>query len=134
MAVTFITIEGYFTEYDKWNRLKLMFLDDYDEPDYAVGTKRPLSFTKTYMMNKLKTMTGKSPISDDGKYMTINCPKKVTGSLYVDNQTQMINIIPMAELRQNKVQCIVSIKQYNFKKDGESIRGWNINLSAIKLL
>ena len=131
---TFVRIEGYFTEYDKWNRLKLMFLDDYDAPDYADGTKRPLSFSKTYMMNKVDKLEGRSPISEDGKYMTINCPKNITGAIVIDKITQKINIIPMPELRQNKVRCVVCIKQYNFKKNGQRIQGWNINLSEIFLM
>jgi hypothetical protein len=123
-----ITIKGYFVNHDKWDRVKLMFLDDYDELP-------KLSFTKSYMINKLNKTVGKAPLDEDNKYMIINCPKNALGYLpnTIKNKT-LIKAVPIKELIQHKVQCDVVVKNYRFKKNNKLIQGWTIKLSEMTLL
>ena len=123
-----ILIDGYFVDYDQWNRAKLMFLDDYDNLN-------TLSFTKSFMIKKSESHTGKNPIVDNNKYMLINCKKDDLGYLpdTDDNKTK-IKVLPIAELLQHKVRCYVSINDYNFKKNNLIISGWNIKLIKMSLL
>lgn len=123
-----INIEGYFVEYDQWNRAKLMFLDDYDDlPN--------ISFTKSYMLKKAEITKGKNPLVDNNKYIMINCKKNDMGYLpdTIDNKTK-IKMKPITDLLQHKVKCFVSINNYNFKKDQTTISGWNIKLIKMILL
>lgn len=124
-----ITIEGYFVNYDKWNRAKIMFLDDYEED------LPKTSFTKSYMLQKAKTIKGKSPIVEYDKYMLINCPKNALGYLPDTNENEKkIKVVPIKKLIQHKVQCLVTVKEYNFKKGIQFINGWNIKLLKMTLL
>jgi hypothetical protein len=122
-----INITGYFTEYDQYNKAKLMFLDDYDN-------LQKLSFTKSYMLHKEKTIEGKAPLIDN-KYMLINCPKYCMGNLpdTLENKTK-IKIIPIISLIQHKVKCDVVIKTYKFNKGSNTMQGWYIKLLKMTLL
>jgi hypothetical protein len=124
-----ITIKGYFVEYDRWNRAKLMFLDDYD------GDLSKMSFAKSYMINKAKKIEGKNPLVDDNKYMWVNCTKNQLGNL-PDNTAnkKKIKIVPVKELIQHTVICVVSVNKYKFKKNKKIIQGWNIKLTEMTLL
>lgn len=127
--VPVIVIEGYFVEYDKWGRVKLMFLDDYE------GDLSKMSFAKSYMLRKAEKNKGKSPLVDDNKYMLINCPKNMLG--YLPNtagNAKKIKVVPIKELLQHKVRCVVGVNQYNFKKGTQTIQGWNIKLSEMCLI
>ena len=126
---TLIVVKGYFVNYDQWNRAKLMFLDDYD------GDLLKMSFAKSYMLMKDKTMDGKSPLVDNNKYMLINCPKNALGHLpnTAENETK-IKVVPINKLIQHKVQCDVVVKNYKFKKGNQIIQGWNIKLIKMTML
>jgi hypothetical protein len=124
-----IIIKGYFVNYDKWDRAKLMFLDDYDDD------LPKISFAKSYMLRKSENVVGKSPLVEDNKYMIINCPKNAIGHLPNNNENiKKIKIVPIKELLQHKVQCVVSVNSYKFKKNNKIIQGWNIKLSEMILL
>ena len=127
--ISSITIEGYFVDYDQWNRAKLMFLDDY-EKDLP-----KISFAKSYMLQKAKITEGKSPLVEDDKYILINCPKNSLGYLPETNENEKkIKVVPIKKLIQHKVQCLVTIKKYNFKKGIQTIKRWNIKLLKMTLL
>jgi len=113
-----VRLQGYFTEYENF-RAKLMFLDDYDLTS--------LSFTKSYLMNKLEKIRGKSPIVENNKYFMINCGKVCVG--YMAD-----TIVPIEKLKQHKVECIVNFKKYNFKKNNNQIEGWNLQLVKISMI
>lgn len=123
-----ILIDGYFVDYDQWNRAKLMFLDDYDNLN-------TLSFAKSFMTKKSESHAGKNPLVDNNKYMLINCKKEDLGYLPDNDENKTkIKVVPIAELLQHKVRCYVSINDYNFKKNNLIISGWNIKLIKMSLL
>jgi hypothetical protein len=123
-----IIIDGYFVDYDQWNRAKLMFLDDYDNLNN-------LSFTKSFMIKKSESHIGKNPIVDNNKYMLINCKNDDLGYLPDNDENKTkIKVLPITELLQHKVRCYVSINDYNFKKNNLIISGWNIKLIKMSLL
>lgn len=147
-----IKIQGYFVNYDKYNRAKLMFLDDYnsDEPEKKSNTlgKKEVSFAKKYLLLKSKHMMhsdGHSPVSDDEKYFLVNCPKNSIGFFdnVVDGTNATIirddkkefatNVVPLISLKQHTVECIVKVNYYNFTKNGEKIHGWNLKLLKMSL-
>ena len=133
-----IYIEGFLVSYDKYNRAKLMFIDDYDE-------LKNQSFTKSYMMNKQKNNVGNSPIVDNDTCMIINCKKTqvALNKFYSKNQlsltdvntpdttTRILPYIPINQLLQTKVLCKVSVKKYKFRNNGILVEGWNINLHSM---
>jgi hypothetical protein len=130
-----VVIQGFFTHYDDFNRAKLMFLDDYDEED--LSTK---SFTKSFITNKSKNK-GNNPLSKDGDCFFIKCKKGQVGLIDShclennNNQTEnKLRLVPIIELIQHKVECVVQIYNYRFKKNDELIVGWNLKLLNIKLL
>lgn len=123
-----IIIDGYFVEYDQWNRAKLMFLDDYEN-------LQNLSFTKSFMLKKSESNGGKNPLVDNNKYILVNCKKDDLGYLPdIDKYKTKIKLLPITELLQHKVRCHVSINDYNFKKNESMISGWNIKLIKMNLL
>lgn len=132
-----ITIQGFFTEYDKYNRAKIMFLDDYDD------ITEP-SFTKKYIYNRdgQRGKYGNNPLSDDGKYFLINCPKNAIGHLSHNFDSSQLGVVennlkiaPIKILVQHKVECVVKVSPYNFKnKSGMLCRGWNFKLIKMSLL
>jgi hypothetical protein len=128
-----IVIKGFFNYYDDFNRAKLMFLDDYDEEESS--TK---SFTKGFITNKSKN-EGNNPLSKDEKCFFIKCKKGQVGLIDCckDKQTAtklQPRLVPIIELIQHKVECIVQVNNYRFKKNEELIVGWNLKLLKIKLL
>jgi hypothetical protein len=124
-----ITIEGYFINYDQWNRAKLMFLDDYD------GDLTKMSFAKSYMIMKDKSMDGKCPLIDNKTCMLVNCPKNALGHLPNNAENiKKIKVIPIQKLVQHKVCCVVSVNQYKFKKGFQTIQGWNLKLLKMTML
>ncbi len=141
-----IKLQGYFVNYDKYDRAKLMFLDDYDADDSNNSEKKEMSFAKKYMLVKTKQTQktgGNSPVSEDGKYFLIKCPKNAVGFLgdvvdgtaaKIERDNDKIKIVPIQSLKQHKVECIVSVNNYNFTKDEEKICGWNLKLLKMSLL
>jgi hypothetical protein len=135
-----IVIKGFFNYYDDFNRAKLMFLDDYDDDDEGVSAK---SFTKSFIINKSKN-AGNNPLSKDGECFFIKCKKGQVGLIdqpclekNTNNQITtkpQTRLVPVIELLQHKVECVVQINNYRFKKNGELIVGWNLKLLNIKLL
>ena len=120
-----IRLQGYFTEYID-SKAKLMFLDDYD-------SLNSLSFTKSYLTNKSEKIRGKAPINGD--YFTVNCGKICFGYIPDCDKTNLsVKIAPIEELRQHKVECVVELKKYNFKKNNNQIEGWNLKLISMTLL
>jgi hypothetical protein len=134
-----IVIKGFFNYYDDFNRAKLMFLDDYDEEELSTKSSTK-SFTKSFITNKSKN-DGNNPLSKDGECFFIKCKKGQVGLIDCpclennDKQTATKpRLVPIIELIQHKVECVVQINNYRFKKNGELIAGWNLKLLNIKLL
>ena len=120
-----LTLQGYLVDYDKYDRAKLMFLDDYD-------CEKNISFTKRYLLSKSKTIEGNNPIIDD-KYFLINCKKNGIG-LLPDESNNLIKRVPIEMLKQHKVECSVYLKAYKFFKNEVEIKGWNLRLISMKLI
>jgi hypothetical protein len=147
-----IKVQGYFVNYDQYNRAKLMFLDDYDDNDQVdkdakKDAKKEASFAKKYMllkMRKTQRSGGNSPVSDDGRYFLIKCPKGAAVQLdqvFDPNSSDSskpkkkpISLVPIESLKQHKVECIVRVCHYNFTKNDEKISGWNLKLLKMSLL
>ena len=55
-----LVLHGFFINCDQYNRMKIMFLDDYE-----LDVSKKLSFTKQYITKKSNTNNGKSPITDN---------------------------------------------------------------------
>lgn len=127
MAHKPLTLQGYLVDYDKYDRAKLMFLDDYD------CEKNNTSFTKRYLLSKSKMIEGNNPIIDD-KYFLINCKKNSIGLLPDDASNNLIKRVPIEMLKQHTVECSVYLKAYKFVKNGVVIKGWNLKLVSMKLI
>lgn len=129
---TQIFLQGYFTEYDKFNRAKIMFLDDYDQDDLNtkkyISQKNQVSFTKSYLTNLCKNMSGHNPLTDDKKYFYIKCNKKQQIG-FIDDE-----MVPLLQLKQHKIEIDIKISKYDFKKSGERFNGWTIKPIKFKLL
>lgn len=130
----YIYLQGYFISMDKYDRAKIMFLDDYElydstskESGDKSETKLPISFTKSYLLKKNDRFSGNSPIIDNGTSFYIKCRKNKVG--YKNN-------IPchISELIQHKIEAHIEIKTYNFKKGDNRNQGWYIDLKKITLL
>ncbi len=144
-----IIVHGYFVNYDKYHRAKLMFLDDYDYEDTSytnnlasnnlkLNTKKffpdKMSFTKSYLTNKAEKTEGHNPIIDN-KYFLVNCAKNTVGYLSLKNDDTRLNLAPIQDLIQHTVECDVSIKHYKFTgADKKIVQGWNIKLLKMKLV
>ena len=121
--MTNITIQGFFVNYDKYNRARIMFLDDYD-PESLNSFKWVLSpsdkmttFTKSFMIQKSHIKNGKSPMTECGKCFNVKCDKK--SLCYINNK-----VVPILDLKQHKVSMLVKVSPYNFK----GTKGWSIKL------
>lgn len=121
-----IYLQGYFTEYDKYDRAKIMFLDDYNDLNESVKNKQT-SFSKSYLKNLCSSIPGNNPLSDDQKYFFINCKKQKIG--FIDGK-----MVPLLQLRQHIIKIEILISKYNFKKIGKRINGWNIKPLKISLI
>ena len=117
---TILLMQGYLIDYDKYNRAKIMFLDDYDNDKQT--------FTKSYITNK-KT-NGTSPLSDDKKHFFVKCKSGAAGLI----EGPPPKLVPIQELIQHKVECVVRVNEYKFYVDNELKQGWNLQLRNIKLL
>ena len=115
-----LILHGFIVEFDKYNRIKLMFEDDYNLDNKQV------SFTKSYILNKSNNPTyDKSPLVDN-KHFLINCGK-------IKFCTHKGEVVSIEIFRQCMVSCLVKINTYNFYKDNTNIKGWNINLISIDI-
>ena len=126
---TTLVLHGFFVNCDSYDRVKILFLDDYDQEslnkNYLVGDKQ--TFTKSYIMKKSAPVNGKNPLTDDSTSFFVKCKKGQVG--YINNLP-----VPLSELKQHKVEMIVDVKKYKFTKMGNTIQGWNVNLCKISLL
>lgn len=135
-----LVLQGFFTYYDKYNRAKLMFLDDYDCD--SVSLKHPecnkfALFTKSFIINKSNKTLGNSPLTTDKESFYVNCNKNQIGLIdceFIEGVNPAPKLVPITDLLQHKVECVVKINNYNFKKNGELLIGWNLKLVKIKLL
>jgi hypothetical protein len=125
-----LVVQGFFTYYDDFNRAKLMFLDNYNNDNLL-----DKSFTKSFITNKSKN-TGNNPLSKDGECFFIKCKKGQVGLIDIPSSDAHVKprLVPITELIQHKVECIVQVNNYRFKKNEELIVGWNLKLLKIKLL
>ena len=122
-----LILQGFFIECDKYNRVKIMFLDDYDG-SYDNGLKKKeMSFTKSYISKKSTLKNGKSPMSDDNTCFNVKYSKKNVG--YINDEP-----VPLLDLKQHKVEMIVKVSHYNFTKLGNNFQGWNIKLIKMSLI
>ena len=125
-----IVIKGFFTYLDKFNRAKLMFLDDYDDSQERSRFGSNMSFTKSYICKKSKSSDGNNPMTDD-MHFYVNCGKHEKGLSDIDGKCKLV---PLKSMVQHTVECVVSVNNYRFKKDDEWIVGWNLKLSKIRLV
>ena len=154
--MSIITVHGYFINIDKFNRIKLMFLDDYSciesnkDPvyKYPINTDdKSMSFTKSYIINKCK-LPCKNPVVDDncflinmGKIKYYDANNEDISEYSIDNNKEMkINTRnssevmqwePIINLKNHIVSCKVKINKYNFTKDNINNQGWNLKLISI---
>lgn len=124
---TIIKVRGFFISYDKYDRVKLMFLDDYeyDTP------RAKMSFVKKYVLVKSKKIKGNNPLAENNTCFMIKCPKNTHG--YRKDEFNKDVIVPLKDLQQHKVECIVSVNEYKFTKNDETIEGWNLKLIKMSL-
>jgi hypothetical protein len=113
--------QGFLTDIDKYGRLKVKFLDDYD----SISSK--LSFTKSYLLNKCKQIEGNNPLAENDTCFYIKSKGINVG--YINNRPH-----PIIDLKQHQVQLQIEIKSYNFKKKDTQHQGWCIILKKIDLL
>jgi hypothetical protein len=137
-----VTLQGFFINLDKFDRMTLQFLDDYEDEKNSSSTtglisdntilsytqrKNNISFTKQYLIKKDKSLLGYSPISADKEYFYVKCRNIKIG--YINDIPH-----PILDLKQHKVLITAEVKTYKFTKTGESHQGWYINLKKIELL
>jgi hypothetical protein len=127
MPTPIIKVQGFFISCDKYNRAKLMFLDDYDETT-------SMSFVKKYILAKSKKISGNNPLVENDTCFLIKCHKHSVGYTKDIRKNSDFVITPMSALQQHKVECVVKVNEYNFVKDGDVIEGWNLNLIKMNLL
>jgi hypothetical protein len=125
-----IILYGFFVSSDKFNRIKIMFLDNYDSYDNTCEInkikslseiKNSISFTKSYISKKSIPENGKSPLSDCKTCFNVKYTKKNIG--YINDEP-----VPLLDLKQHKVKLLVKINYYNFIKNNTNFQGWNIKL------
>ena len=117
-----IWVQGFLTEIDKYNRAKVMFLDDYDAGELSVP-----SYSKKYLTQKRDRLSGTDPITSDDKYFYVKCRDVKIGEI----NGVMCNI---NDLVQHKVDIYVYVKHYNYVKSGIRYKGWYLDLGSVKLL
>lgn len=117
-----IYLQGYFVEYNKYNRMKVMFLDDYEELE-------KITFSKSYLTQLCKSpsLPGNNPLTDDQKYFYVKCKKGQAG--FINDK-----IAPIQDLLQHKIQINIVIGKYDFRKHGKRFQGWNIKPLKISLI
>jgi hypothetical protein len=127
-----VTLHGFFTNLDKFDRMTLQFLEDYDTvADNTIlsyiQSKNIMSFTKQYLIKKNRSLLGYSPISENEEYFKVKCKGIKVG--YIDGVPH-----PILDLKQHKVTITAVVKTYKFTKKNELNQGWYINLKKIELL
>ena len=120
-------LKGYFVQYDKFDRAKLQFLDNYECTDM-----KEMSFTKSFIINKSKRSYGHNP-TDGESYFFIKCSKGMYGLIDII-PNERAKLVPIEELVQHQVECIVKLSNYDFILNGENKKGWNFKMMKIKLL
>jgi hypothetical protein len=155
-----LILTGFLTEHDKYNRIKLMFLSDYEMTkkntyDTASSSFRS-DFTKDYITNKNKYYKSKNPDSYcptiNKKYYYIKCKKNQKGlmplnklehlkddnieeyTLIQSTTDDCIVNVDIKYLLQNVVKCVVEVNEYKFKLSGDIKEGYNFKLKKIALL
>lgn len=126
---TKLILHGYFISYDKYDRAKIMFLDDYDLGDFDKKSINDNNhqFTKSYIINKSAKTDGKNPLTDGNTCFNIKFGKNKVG--FIDDKP-----VPLYDLKQHKVTIQAEIQKYNFTKVGNLIQGWNIKMLKMSLL
>jgi hypothetical protein len=124
-----LLIRGYFLSMDSYGRGELMFLDDLDDLDDKPRAKP--SFTKSYVTWNDAHTDGHSPLTDTKTSFIIKLGKVAVG--HADTK-QGPRVLPIADMLQHSVECIVQVSFYNFKKNGDTFKGWNFRLIKMKLL
>jgi hypothetical protein len=132
-----IILYGFFVSCDNYNRIKIIFLDNYDSNDdtkYDVNKiktvseiRNSVSFTKSYITKKSNQKNGSNPLSDCQTSFNVKYTKKNIG--YMNGEP-----VPLLDLKQHKVKLLVKINYYNFTKNNNNFRGWNIKLLEMNLL
>ena len=125
-----LVLQGFVTNIDKYDRISLQFLDDYESEHCIIKPitgKNVVSFTKSYLLKKDKSIFGNSPVSSDKQYFYVKTQGIKVG--YIDEIPH-----PIIDLKQHKVELSVEIKKYDFHKNGKQTQGWYITLKKINLL
>jgi hypothetical protein len=120
-TINTLYFQGFLVDVDKYDRLKVKFLDD-----YGLDSNK-LSFTKSYLLNKCKQVEGNNPLTENDTCFYIKTKGNNVG--YINNKPH-----PIIDLKQHQVQLQIEIKSYNFKKKDTRHQGWYINLKKIELL
>ena len=118
-----ITIRGFLTNVDKYGSAHLMFLNDYEQDPKADP------FTYNFLKTKARALPGTNPVFDET--FKVKCGKSV-GVVVLDKGDHLI--MPIKSFQQKKVECVVSVKTYNFVKSGNRHHGWYLKLYQMKLL
>ena len=153
-----LILKGYLVEYDNYDRIKLMFLDNSDLSinSYINKCSKNINFTKNYITHKNKYYKDKNPNSYcpiiDEKYFYIKCRKKQKCEIESDrlqlneDEIKIIQLINKEEKKnkfikidikqaiQNYVECIVEVNEYNFLLKGNIKEGYNFKLKNIKVI
>jgi hypothetical protein len=145
-----LILTGFLVDYDKYNRIKLMFISDYENKKSSY-----FDFTKEYITKKNKYYKSKNqdsycPIVNDN-YFYIKCKKKQKGIMPIDKLNHLkdtnieeYNLIQLTNnegivnvdinyLVQHTVKCLVDINEYKFNLNGYLNEGYNFKLNKIVL-
>lgn len=155
-----LVLSGFLIECDEYNRLKLMFISDYNNDDKNIpkdfNKNIPKDFTKEYITKKNSYYKSKNPesycpISGDN-YFYIKSKKKQKGLIPLNkleylNETnpQEYNIIRVSGINgivnvdvkylfQHLVSCIVEVNEYKFKINGNVKEGYNFKIKQISAI
>lgn len=153
-----LILRGYLVEYDNYDRIKLMFLDNSDLSSINNLNEKDINFTKDYILYKNRYYKGKNPNSYcpivDEKYFYIKCKKKQKCEIDInriqlheddlkiiklknDNIGEKNNKIIKINIKkviQNYVECVVEVNEYNFELNGNLKEGYNFKLKKIKVI
>jgi hypothetical protein len=153
-----LILTGFLTEHDKYNRIKLMFLSDYEmtkKNTFDTASSFRSDFTKDYITNKNKYYKSKNPDSCcptiNKKYYYIKCKKNQKGlmplnklehlkddnieeyTLIQSTTDDYIVNVDIKYLLQHVVNCVVEVNEYKFNLSGVIKEGYNFKLKKIAL-
>jgi len=125
-----LILRGYLVDYDNYDRIKLMFLDNSDLSIINKFNEQSIHFTKDYITYKNKYYKNKNPNSYcpiiDEKYFYIKCRKNQKCEIEInrvqlhENELRIIKLIN--ENEENSNSCIVQNEQNENDKKNKFIK------------